>query len=80
MVSLLVYPLHSISQTTLIEHLTGHRVLLDDGFLELKVLERYDKDNLLTEVVVGGYSSPLTPNNLVILIILLQKTWREEGN
>jgi pyruvate kinase len=32
----------------------GHRVLLDDGFLELKVLERYDKDNLLTEVVVGG--------------------------
>jgi pyruvate kinase len=32
----------------------GHRVLLDDGCLELKVLERYDKDNLLTEVVVGG--------------------------
>lgn len=32
----------------------GHRVLLDDGFLELKVLERYDNDNILTEVVVGG--------------------------
>lgn len=32
----------------------GHRVLLDDGILELKVLERFDKDNLLTEVVVGG--------------------------
>jgi len=32
----------------------GHRVLLDDGTLELKVLERYDNDNILTEVVVGG--------------------------
>lgn len=32
----------------------GHRVLLDDGCLELRVVERYDKDNLLTEVVVGG--------------------------
>jgi len=32
----------------------GHRVLLDDGQLELKVLERYDKDNILCEVIVGG--------------------------
>jgi pyruvate kinase len=32
----------------------GHRVLLDDGCLEFKVLERIDADNIICEVVVGG--------------------------
>jgi pyruvate kinase len=32
----------------------GHRVLLDDGCLEFKVLERIDVDNIVCEVVVGG--------------------------
>jgi len=32
----------------------GHRVLLDDGVLEFKVLERKDADNIVCEVVVGG--------------------------
>jgi pyruvate kinase len=32
----------------------GHKVLLDDGSLELRVVERLDIDNILCEVVVGG--------------------------
>lgn len=32
----------------------GHRVLLDDGCLEFKVVERIDIDNIICEVVVGG--------------------------
>eukprot|EP01113_Clastostelium_recurvatum_P022741 TRINITY_DN2723_c0_g1_i4.p1 TRINITY_DN2723_c0_g1~~TRINITY_DN2723_c0_g1_i4.p1 ORF type:complete len:520 (-),score=137.49 TRINITY_DN2723_c0_g1_i4:69-1628(-) len=32
----------------------GHKVLLDDGFLELKVVERVSPDSIVCEVVVGG--------------------------
>lgn len=44
--------------------------MLDDGCLELKVVERYDKDNLLTEVVVGGYILSFTCVTYILKILI----------
>lgn len=76
--SQLVFLLLLVFLIILLNSPQGHRVLLDDGILELKVLERYDKDHLLTEVVVGGYI--LLWLSHFVLTLFVQKAWRKERN
>jgi pyruvate kinase len=47
----------------------GHKVLLDDGTMELKVVERLDQDNIICEVVVGGSLSEKKGINVPDIIV-----------